>query len=506
MLKRGRRDGGEHAACETKPLVAIVRNTLTTGAMTIAVAFGCTNSDSGDVSLAPPDPGGTFGIEVTVSVIGSGRVTGAPASIDCPTRCFATLLFETGSPSAKSGMQLTAAPSNGWAFGGWTFDAAQVQGRARTGETCQPYTRPAIVPSADRMNPSLTLAAGEAPGMPPAGKEGTCGGPSNLPLAYQVTATFTRGSDIADAGQDAGEDAGPPEGDLLYDRPQAGAVGRQIFEHYGVLYWQWDLAGQSAISSGATAAPARDELVLPGPQITAFDVTQVLLYGTSGALAVTELALGSTFTATLPSPSPCASLASDLVYAYCRTADEIVRWTRGGTGPVVIASKLPPGNDIAVDATDIAYSDVAGGSVYAIPLASVPDGGFPSLTTLASRQTQPTHVQLSGAYAVWLTTNGGDIVTLKQVARGGGATVTSLVTQTGIRDFALYGAGANATIYFTVVPSSARGAASILRVPMLGGTAVPVKTGLYAPGGIAVDESYVYWTNGDAKVFRTPRF
>lgn len=53
----------------------------------------------------------TFGL--TVGVNGQGRVTSSPSGIDCGTACSATF-------AADASVTLTAAPTPGWSFSGWT--------------------------------------------------------------------------------------------------------------------------------------------------------------------------------------------------------------------------------------------------------------------------------------------------------------------------------------------------------------------------------------------------
>jgi len=476
----------------------------------VVVAVGCTSSDSGSSGLQPPDPGGTFGSEITVRVVGAGHVTSAPLSIDCPTRCYSTFLFDPAAASAKTGVALAASPSPGWTFTGWSFDGAPVPGRARQPDECQPYSRAGTVPKTDTASPTLTLMPGQGPGTAPATKGAGCSPTSDLPLAYQVTATFTKVPD-AGGGGDAGTDSGTLEGDLVYDTPSPGAAGRKIFARSGRLYWQWDVAGASGISSASSLSGSfRTDLASPTVSLSGFDVDQEVVYQATASLALTSFTLGSTFATTLPSAPSCAALASDFSYVYCRQAaatDSILRWTTGGTGPTTIASKLPTGSDLSVDATSIYYSDGAvNGAVYAIPLAGAADGGAPTPTLIADLQTLPSNVQVNSSYAVWINGAGSASSALSQALRAGGGTASTITTQSYIRDFVIDGTSSAANVYFTVSPSNAPGASSILRVSILGGAVTTVKSGLYAPGGVAVDASYVYWTNGEGKVLRAPKF
>jgi len=480
---------------------------LTLAGPAVIAGSGCTSDDNGASGTQPPDPGGTFGSDITVRIVGGGHVSSNPIGIDCPTRCFSTLLFDPASAAAKTGVALTASPTPGWTFAGWSFDGAPVAGRAREPEECQPYTRPATVPKADTSNPTLTLTPGVGPGTAPTTKAPACSATSSLPLAYQVTATFTKAPDEIDAG-DAGDDSGTPEGDLVADRAQVGATGRKIFARSGRLYWQWDTSFGSGISTASSLPGSlRTDLATAVSFVSAFDVDQAVAYQVSGATTVTTYSIGSTIPTSLPTAPPCVALATDLSYAYCRQSgatNQIVRWTLGGTGPVVLASKLPTGSDVSVDATSIYYSDSSLGSVYSIPLAGVPDGGTPSPTLIADLRTSPGNVQVYSSYVAWIDAAGTSTSALLQAPRTGGGTVFTLAAMNGIRDFVID--TTSSYVYFTVVPSAAPGASSIVRVPLTGGATTVVKSGLYAPGGVAVDSSYVYWTNLDGKVFRALKF
>jgi len=58
--------------------------------------MGCGDDDApATAALGKPDPGGTWGAQVTISVIGRGRVTAAAddRKLDCPSQtCAATII------------------------------------------------------------------------------------------------------------------------------------------------------------------------------------------------------------------------------------------------------------------------------------------------------------------------------------------------------------------------------------------------------------------------------
>ena len=141
----------------------------------------------------------------------------------------------------------------------------------------------------------------------------------------------------------------------------------------------------------------------------------------------------------------------------------------------------------------------------ALLISSLPalDGGIPTPIVVASGQQSPSEVQSNGSSAFWINTDSGSGTgSLMTATRSGGGAVTNLVSRVGLKTFSYDSSYA----YFTVVPNAAIGASSIQRVSLFGGTPTPTRaTALYNPGGVAADTSsfgYIFWTNGDAKVFR----
>jgi hypothetical protein len=452
--------------------------------------LGCSSSSSNDANNGPVDPGGTFGAEVVVHINGAGHVFSSPLGLECPGTCFFRFMYDPAGPGAKKGVQLTAEAPIGWKFSGWQFNTVAAKGRAKGPESCQPYTRQTSVGSGDNGSPTITVMPGEVPATT-VNADAICGG-QNLPTAYDVTATFTPDPSQLDAGSDA-SDGGVV--DQIFDAPTAGAVGGKIFYRSGRVYWQWDVPGaptQSGISSGLASGGSRTDLVPLGAQITNFYVYNAVLYqNASGFYSMPTTGGAAT---PLLQPSSCVAIAGDTSYAYCRTTSAISRHLGATTTP--FASGLPTGTDLFVDTVGVLYSDSTGGSVNQIPTTPVPDAGTPTPTVITTGQVAPSGVAAyqGSSTAVWLTSGGS----LKSALRTSNATVTTLDTQTGLKDFAVdfnY-------VWYTVVPSTARGAASIWRVPVSGGVPVMIRQNLYNPGGIATDGSYVYWTDGDGRVNR----
>src|SRR5688500_16940609 len=138
------------------------------------------------------DPGGTFGAEIAVRVVGRGRVSGnIPTSIDCPGDCYARYTFTSQSDKgAADGLILRAISTTGARFVGWTFEAEQLGTRARGPDNCSPVKRATSQPG-NNDSAELKLSFGEVNGTAPPGQEGSCVGDIlKVPVAYKLVATF----------------------------------------------------------------------------------------------------------------------------------------------------------------------------------------------------------------------------------------------------------------------------------------------------------------------------
>jgi hypothetical protein len=468
--------------------------------------MGCSSSSTSGPP-APPDPGGTFGAEILVHVVGAGRVTSAPVSVDCPQACFQKFLFDSSTKNSQ--IALTAQPTTNWKFTGWTFNKTTSGTRGRGSDDCQPLTRATndAPGGADLSAPTIALASGETQGTPPKGKEGACGATGNVPLAYDLTATFVPLPALPDAGPDAADagDAGPVD-PPLFDAPVTGAKGGKIFVRSSRVYWQWSASGQSAISMGFTTGGSRTDLFGLGGQLTAFNVTtSSVLYQTSAQTFV-SIPLGGGTPFPLPGAPACSAISGDSSYAYCRSGGSIYRWylfgvTNDGGTPPQWASGLATGNDLAVDFSNFYYSDPFNGTVNAIPLSGGIDGGTPAILSIATGQLSPSETQISSSTVFWTTfDNGSTNGTVSSASRFGGGITTSLASKPFVKTFTVD--TSSGYVWFTSVPSSNPGASSIWRVSTSGGVPTLFRQNLTDVGGVATDTSYVYWTAGDGRVYR----
>ncbi len=466
----------------------------------IVVWAGCSSSSSNN-GLAKPDPGGTFGAEIVLHIVGGGRVVSTPEALDCPggaDACFHRFIVD---PGAKPDIALKAETATNWRFSGWTFNNTSPGTRGKGGDSCQPFTR-ASSPApggVDLSNPEIKVPTGSTGGTPPKRQEGLCA--SDVPLAYDVTATFVY-SPIPDAGQDV-EDTGYDAADAgavpsIFDPPALGATAGAIFYKNSRLYWQWDSGGQSAIGTGFTSGGSRTDYVALGPVITAFNVNGYVAFQSSNGFGAIPLTGGSTIP--LAGAPSCAAVTTDSSYAYCRTTSDVRRWdlfgTDAGAATTILASGLPSGPDLGVDSSYLYYSATSAGTVNSVLLSSLSllDGGTPTPNIIASGQSSPSNVQVYSSYALWQTSSGS----LGQAFRSGGGAVTTLDTKSGLRNFVV----ASGYVWYVVAPSSAQGASSIWRVSYAGGTPTLVHAGLTDVRGITSDGSYVYYTQGDGKVYR----
>lgn len=438
-------------------------------------------------------------MEISVSVEGRGRVLSGLPGIDCPTQCGAHFVFKDAAAAAGSpGVTLRAIATPGVRFAGWKFDPELLGTRGRGPSQCIPVKRAASQPSVDGNAAEITLPYGEIAGTPPPGQEGSCGAFTTVPVAYRVTATF-EDIPVVDGG-DAG-DAGT--GEVLYEPPALGAIGEEIGISGGnYLYWKWRVGGAHGISYGIPTSPGFTPQVLVQPTlgITRFEVdSNAVVYQRSDD-ALFAIQAGSSPVA-LPGASACAAVAADFSGAYCRTAGpngSIFSWTLAGTGPTLVHTGVPQGTDLVADSIYFYLSDdqngVGGtGTIMRTTKTATGDAGA-TFTSLVTGRSNPTGLEVnSRLFWLELNTLAGTGTAHANASSSSSISYTSVPALAGLKHLAID----TSSLYVWVATPTA-----IYRANYTGSQLQTLRTGLSGVGGIAVDSSYVYWTQSDGRVYR----
>jgi hypothetical protein len=484
---------------------------LTLGILILTMtAIGILSSCDSSAAPAAIDvgTGGTYGAEISLRIIGRGRVTTSPAAIDCPSNCFARIVLPSASADGgDGGITLIAEDTPGAHFAGWTFADVDLGARGHGPPQCSPTTRRSSVPPFDTGSTVISVPFGETKGTAPHGHEAECAAFTSVSLAYAVTARFE--DDAPTPGFDSAID--PADQDVLFLPLVEPSSAKEIGVTSGYAYWRFEADGLSGIAGSDLGSNTASVIVPAGQVIRAFDVDRHAVFQyEDGSLWV--ILAGQMTTTPLGIAPPCRALASDALNVYCRAAldggSAIYSWPATGAdaaAPLSIVHVLPPGNDLGVDTQRFYFSEdhgVFGGPakvLSATRLADV-DGQAPVFTTLALGQTSPVTMAVGPSYLAWIddlqngtfaSRSASKFFQQSNPADGpGGATLRHVVADPAVDQYWVgFGADGN-------------GAWLIYRVTSGSSSTTFFRSGTTDLGGLAVDASYVYWTRPNGRVYR----
>ena len=479
----------------------------------VAVLAACSSADV--TPSSDFDPGGTYGAEISLTIIGRGRVTTMPAAIDCPSSCFARIVLDSASvDGGDGGITLLAQGTTTAHFVGWSFADVDLGARARGPSQCSPMTRKASVPAVIDHSTVITVPFGETKGTPPRGHEEECAAFTSVSLAYAVTATFEE-----DPPQ-PGFDAAPPDEadlDVLFLPKTPGSQAQEIGVTGGYAYWRFSLGGPaSGVAGSYLASGGFDEIVQPTRIMRSFHVDRhaVFQYGDDDSLWV--IPGGQLSASLLGVAPPCLALASDALNVYCRAAVDggtaIYAWPVSGGDPTApsIVHVLPFGSALAVDTQRFYFSQQDDSLPNHAKILSTTrnadvDGGIPLFTTVAVGQTSPSGMVAVGpSFLAWLDELGGTVAARSSAKVSFGAAPSTSLGASAIR----YVAGDPSTNeYWIGVGNDGAGAWQIYRA-IAGGTSGSTtffRSGTTDLGGLAADATYVYWTRPNGRVYQAFR-
>jgi hypothetical protein len=488
------------------------------------IGFGCSEDETPTVGMTKVDPGGTFGAEVQIRVVGRGSVRGSiPQSIDCPGDCYARYTFNTpGDKGAAEGLTLKATPTEGARFVGWTFEAEQLGTKGRGPDNCSPVKRPTSQPG-DNANPELKLTFGEVSGTAPPGQEGACVGDFlKVPVAYKLVARFEDPPPLPEAGPDVldGGDGGTGPGTVLFETPAIGATGGEIFLISGRLYWRYTTSGgQQGIATGLTSAIAGSQplVVLNPTTITRFEGDQAnVSYQTGGgAIGVFNASNPTIAVTSYASPPTCDALESySTSNLFCLSGTTLYSWPISGGSQTIVTTAVPAtpaGRNFAITSSYFwVVNDpltTNGASIQRLSRSAVADGGPQAWeSNVITMETNPTRLLTTSAeYLAWVEFNAATDIGEVHASTGSGAPATVYVpvpAEAGLKLLAPdslssyviagvspLGGGTGGKIYRTSATTNT-------------GALTPAVTGIPNLTGIAADSSYYYWTQNDGRVYR----
>ena len=436
---------------------------------------------------------------LSVSVIGRGRVTANVPGLDCPSDCFAKYVFASAAADGAAGkVTLTATPTPGLKFKGWSFSTEPVGTRGRGPASCNPIMRAGSDPGVDPKGLTIDLPYGETTGAAPAGQEGACGAFTKVPVVYNITATFETEPPVdLDAGIDGGGGL-----ETVYSAPVLGATARDVgVTAGGYLYWRFTSGALSGVAFGSNpdgVAPQTPQIIVsPTASINLFEVDPygVVYQDTTGTIRVIRYGLTSATTMGGAPPS-CTALAVDSSYnVYCRTLSTIVQWLYPSyaTGTVLYTG-IPSGSDLVVESSFGAMYFSSASAILSLPVSGA-DGSIATPATVVSGLPSPSGLESNTSRFFWLQSGGN-------VSASSSKSAPATAYSAGVPVSMLFLAeDKSSSSFFWAASSSA-----IYHAYYFGGTGPgatqPFRTGLTGILGMTADSSYVYTAHSDGTIRR----
>lgn len=341
---------------------------LALGGVAAVAWLGCGREAAPEVASYPDD----YGIEVSLQVVGGGRVFSPFGVLDCPGRCFEKLRFPPAdappggivAPLPDGGTQarelLRASAGPGSTFLGWTFRTHAVGTRGPGPDTCNPIVRSGSIPPApERGSWRIDLPFGSVLGAPPVGREEECAAATRVPVLYDVVASFTPAP-----GPPVEEPPPPPPDPTLAFLPSSPTENRTR----GLGFVNRNLYWFSLDDSGGTSRLVRDRpdlgtLPRVPETVRVFDgePTQldigpggVAFQTTTGAMFAYVARVAAVRTLQ-PPPEPCRAFTIELFTVTCRTEHFLLRWVTSDADvgvPYTYVGGVPPGNGLAMASTN----------------------------------------------------------------------------------------------------------------------------------------------------------
>lgn len=435
----------------------------------------------------------TWGAEVIVSIAGKGSIVSTESGIRCPEICYGRIVSNLAAEAAPRSITLRATPDPGYRFARWEADGARVAGNGPGPSECNPVRRPALTPDLGSAA-EVTLPFGEVDGYPPPGMSEKCVRYSRVPVAYNLTAVFE--SAATTTANDVWAKLSPPDNfeDLMV------TTGHVIARVVNGANGKW----------GVAMVDRQDPSVMNTLRLEidsfVYDMTHHVVWQgvLDGRLGLVNRNTGQ-LTVWNPNPSSlnCRSLTSTSQYVYCRTFDQLVRWTIGGANQTTIATDLPQGAAMTSDGTSVFLvedgTSTGASTIRRLTPPASPDAGAPILEIVVGSLSSPRMLRADAMFLHTIVDSfGGDVMRIP--LSGGAQAFTYSVGDFGL----LYAPEPPVGDPRLWIASSAPDFSSSWEITSRSKVNVPkpFRVGLRRVTGLAIDGEHVYWTQDDARIYR----